>query len=622
MRIKHQRLSTFKPRKRKKRVRPTSANPNPCYYGVKYPRKTLDDMTPEQAVECWFDFPSFCYHFLKIWSKPDADGRRHLIPLHWNLSQREFWPQRSRRNFHLKSRQVGWTTIEQAEDLHIAVTVPGSSVQLLAHSEELTDDMRERVHTFLKNLPERFQVNVARDSKVGFKFDSVPGIGLTLDSRLGLMTVSGKHKGIGKTLDKLHCTEVARWEDVAGGVDSFLATAVQALPASVPVTLETTPNGLGHPSYALWRKAVKGEWGFKPIFMPWWFDETAVRPVPEDFAPRDADEQQLLSRGASPANLVFRREKILEMATPRFSGKTMFDQEYPSDPKSCFISGGKNAFSAPRLVEQENTLEAELVKWEVAGSRWPRVGTVILNPGAEKPHFSEQPGKPLTIWEPPMAGCLYAIGADVGKGIPTGDFSTACVLRSDTMEQVAEYEARVIPKFFARELLLLGRFYNHALIAPERNNEGYTVTSEIYATDYPNLFMAQSTRKGFAEDVFSYGWHNNENTRGMAISQAADVIWERGIRIRSPRLLEQLAGFVEDTHGKYQAPKGMHDDLAWAFIIALWALNHGIYEPTHPCAPGDTESTLEEIVRCNQRMEAGEDVWGDDLHSDVQFLLR
>ncbi len=617
MRVKGQRLST--PTTPKKPPKPKESS-SPSSYGVKFPRTPLDEMTGEQQAECWFHFPSFCYHYLKIWTKPDANADRHLIPFKWNRAQRERWRKRSLRDYWLKNRQVGATTWEDASDFHIAVTKPAANVTLLTHSKELCENNRDIVHTFLENMPKGFEVDVAGDNRDGFKFRGVPAFGLILNSSYRMMTVSGKQKGIGKTLDKLHMTEVSRWEDVTGGVGNYISVAVQALAKSVPVVLETTPNGLGHPSFGLWKKASAGEWGFNPLFIPWWFDETAVRSVPENFQSVDAKEQKLLRLGVSPENIMFRREKILEMHTEDFDGEVMFNQEYPSDPRTCFISGGKNAFSVERLLEQERNVDIELDIWRESGVPFPKTGSMLLGKTAEHAVFSEQSNGPYTIWERPKPGRQYVIGADVGKGKETGDYSAAVVLRADTVEQVAQFHDKPYPQEFAHILSLLGYHYNQALIIPEKNTDGNTVIMGLYDL-YPNVYQAQKIGKGFVEETFNLGWHNNQSSRALAINLARNLVWERNVRIRSKVLIEELQAFVKDKSGKYQGPRSGHDDLAWAFMIALWGLKHGTFASEAPWAPGDTKAEIEEIRRFTKRQAQGDDVWGEQYEDDVRMLF-
>lgn len=623
MRIKGQRPVSSRKRKPKKRKAPGSANPNLTYWGVKHASKSFDELTPEERVECWFHFPSFCHFFLKVWTKPDANNERRLVPLDWNYAQREFWPKRGHRNWHLKSRQVGWTTIELAEDFWIAATRRGSNVQVLTHSAELTGEMRLRISTFIEHLPERFAIKLSKDNRDGFGFDSVPGIGSELRSHIGLQTVSGKHKGIGKTISKLHMTEVARWDNVTGGVGHYIATAIQALPKVVPVTIETTPNGLGHPSYQLWQQAEKGESGFEPIFMPWWYDETAVAKVDGDFAIKDEKESWLVKQGATPEHIAFRRMSIREMASRQYSGEAMFNQEYPSDPRTCFIAGGRSAFPADRLVEQEENIDKEAAYEREDGRPFSRMGRIYIGPNSGKPLFAERLDGPLTIWELPARGAHYVIGADIGKGLPTGDFSTACVLRTSPLEQVGEYHARTPPREFAYHLNALGRMYNDALLAPEKNGEGYLVVSELYETlMYPNLYTAKKTQKGYAEDTHSYGWHNNGTERAIAISEAADLIWQRSVKIRSKALIEELLSFIEDENGKYQAPKGGFDDLAMAFIITCWAMANSAFTVGAPWVDGETPWDVEQVKHAVSRQYAGENIWEEPLDSAVEIFLR
>lgn len=545
---------------------------------VIYPWLTVEKMTPQEFMDCWMHFPSFCYHFLYVWAKPGADGFRHLVPLKFNGVQSVYWPLRKPKTACLKDRQGGLTTIEQAHDFWISVTRPAAGVLLLAHSQEIQTACRLRVQTFLENLPERGKVKVARDNREGFVFDSIPGLGIKLDSEYGIKTVSGKHKGIGKTLLKIHLTEVARWEDVPGGFDNYIGTMLQTLPESGEAVIETTANGIGNTFHRLWQKAEEGKGAFIPVFIPWWHDETCVRTVPKDFKVKDDKEAALLAIGGTPGHVLFRRAKVVELTSSEYDGEAMFNQEYPSDAKTCFISGGKNAFPTAALLEQGERIKAEKTAYAVHNKVYPHVGDIyphVVGPKLEYA-FSSNPCGGLEMWEPPIPGCRYVIGADTGKGKETGDFSAGCVLKipfsGEEINQVAEFRALPYPDEFAEVLRCMGYYYNTAWLVPERNTDGQTVIMSLLGMLYPNVYQSQKMNKGFVEDTFSYGWYNTEGSRAVVINLARTTIFEKGVRIRSQNLLDELFIFARSKAGKYEAPDGAHDDCAMAFMIALWGV--------------------------------------------------
>jgi len=479
------------------------------------------------------------------------------------------------------------------------------------------------VDIFLDNLPEAFKPTFSCNRKRGYRFDEIPGLDMKLNSRLNILTVGGKHKGIGKTLSKLHFTEGSRWENVKGGVGNYIVVATQALPQSVPVTMETTPNGLGHPTYQIWKQAVEGANGFEPIFIPWWYDETAIRIVPEGFKPRGEIECKLIASGASPANIMFRRAKVRELTTAEYDGETMFNQEYPSDPRTCFIAGGKSAFPVGRLLEQERRIDVERDAWLRAGRHFPKTGSLYMGEGGVT--WSEQPYGDLTIWEFPLRSDereeAYVVGADVGKGLETGDYSAGCVVKVSTQEQVAEFHGKPHPDEFGRILARIGYFYNTALIAPERNADGPATIMELAGIGYPSIYQHQKTQTGYVQDTMTLGWHNNSGTRSDAINHARSLIYERNVIIRSKPLIEELQAFVADSQGKYQAPSGGHDDLAWAFMIALWGMSYGNIASNVNWTRANLETPAEEIKRWLKDKSPQDPSFYDDTKSEVAELF-
>ena len=108
---------------------------------------------------------------------------------------------------------------------------------------------------------------------------------------------------------------------------------------------------------------------------------------------------------------------------------------------------------------------------------------------AEELNFDfSDPEEGLWIWEQPVLATpdkrrgdvlvekgspahSYVCGVDIstGKG---KDFSAIQVFDVDTMEQVAEFMARVLPRDLVRYIDRMARWYNCATLVIERNNGG------------------------------------------------------------------------------------------------------------------------------------------------------
>jgi hypothetical protein len=191
----------------------------------------------------------------------------------------------------------------------------------------------------------------------------------------------------------------------------------------------------------------------------------------------------------------------------------------------------------------------------------------------------------LTIYRLPQAGKVYVVGADVGEGLATSDWSSAQVLERDTGEQVASLRGRWAPDVFASKIDALARQYaRHAtatarqpvLVGVERNNHGHAVLlalAKLHAGTAPyQLYRAKDKR---------LGWLTTSASRPILVDQLEAALRigaearERGDELASGILLhdassvDQMATFAYSDDGKPEAQEGYHDDDVMALGIAI-----------------------------------------------------
>lgn len=231
-------------------------------------------------------------------------------------------------------------------------------------------------------------------------------------------------------------------------------------------------------------------------------------------------------------------------------------QEYPENDVEAIVATGRPVFRHQDLAHQP--IEA---------------GT------------PEAPG--LTVYRLPAPGKVYLVGADVGEGLATSDWSSAHVLERDSGEQVASLRGRWTPDVFATKLDALARQYGHhatatarmpVILGVERNNHGHAVLlalSKLHGGDAPyQIFRAKDKR---------VGWLTSKATRPVLIDQLEEALRTgaesraRGDEIPSGILLhdassvDQMATFAYNDDGRPEAQEGYHDDDVLALGIA-WQL--------------------------------------------------
>jgi hypothetical protein len=209
-------------------------------------------------------------------------------------------------------------------------------------------------------------------------------------------------------------------------------------------------------------------------------------------------------------------------------------QEFAEDAVSCFRASGECVF------------DLDAVEFALRGSGDP---------------VESRDNQRLKIWLPAQAGREYVIGVDPAGGGTEGDYSCAEVIDRQLGTQCAELHGHCPPRELAQKLVDLGREYNTALLAVERNNHGHGVLACLRTLEYPRVFV----QKG--QD----GWLTSAVSRPAMIENLASVLIEEPRRFRSPRLLNECRTFVRYADGNTGAAPGTHDDCVMALAIA-WAV--------------------------------------------------
>lgn len=449
-----------------------------------------------------------------------------------NAIQRKYSATRTQRDAVLKPRQIGFTTLEQARDIYNFLTVPGARVVTTCQSA--TD------HTPSLLLSANYQVMFAALQRAGLRLDfrSESTTKWVLGDRdaslrlieAGASEAAAKKKGRAGTVTRLHLTETAYYEYA----DDTLNALLEAVPGpehGSEIVSESTANGAGGWFYRQCRAATAGTNGYTLHFFPWFEATEYAIPLEleETIVAKNEREALLLGKGVSPEQLKWYRRKVIE------NGQDKVDQEYPSDPETCFLVSGRGFFNQ-------------------------RTTSALLEHATEP--LEQRDRYRISIWKRPEADERYVIGADPSEG-GGGDPSGAVVYKWKTGEHVASVLGQYAPYELAKVLADLGHEYNDATIAVERNNHGHAVIQALQREHrYKKLYEHEDDK---------IGWPTNPVTRPVMLDLLEDA-HRRGLWVTSDRsLLGQARTFIVSASGKPEAASGEHDDLVMAAAIG-WAV--------------------------------------------------
>lgn len=553
------------------------------------------------------DFPSFCALLLKV--KPKGGG--YTVPFLFNQVQRRMWAEmcidllagRPLWYVLLKFRQAGMSTFWDAWLFWQMWRQGDIQAMVIAHQTSTAETMIETMKVFYDNLPDVFKPEL-REGNHGA---SIPrGEVYFADRRSWCLIHLSKNKDPrgGQPTHVLE-TEHASYEypeEINKALTPALPTFGSEARSRSSFIIESTPKG-ANAFYKLYKSARDGKDPTRrALFFPFFlFDEQYSAAAPAEFrlnADEKAEQKRLsrLRRQWAPelggGKDVTRDQMWWRRGTIEgdFEGdEDAFKQEYPSDDVTCWLLGSKSVFKDFTdflLSSIEDAKERASVAWaqnvldgkviETTGPVRGRFKTDIDRSRSFTPisevRFEHHPHGQWLVWEPPVAGHKYSIGADPALGIAGRDYSAACVIDVTAGRQVAEYCASVGPEYLADEIAAAGYWYNQALLVPEVNSIGYILLKRLIGNImYPNLFRWPKW-----DEVNRYthkrGWETNNRTKQLAVSTMTTYLDDQIIAVASKDLVDEMSTFEAtemDGYWDFGAASGEHDDRVMAFGLAL-----------------------------------------------------
>lgn len=489
---------------------------------------------------------------------------------------------RTNRVLQLKARQMGATTYHVFRALWNCVTHTDHHAVIIAQEEKLPQELLAKIKLALKYMPEEFKPRLEYNTRFEMTFPDFRS-----SITIGTGRVQRKMSGakLGRTYQELIMTEVAdpAWED------DVIKMLLQTVPDNGIVVMDSTPKGRRGYFYDQWQLGREGRSEFTCLFYPWtWSDDYHVDPGP-CFEPTDEEEAVAKAFDLTLEQLAWRRRKVAQI------GEETFREQYPENDIDCFLFSGSQFF--PR---------AELMHFlEDTGfcKNWPTWrGTLQTNPTTGAVERVDNPKGPLLIFRAPEKNHTYIVAADVAENVEKGDYSCAEVLDWQTLEQVAEWHARIDPDLFAYSLSALARYYNNAFLVPEANGPGNTTALLLERQiRYQPLFYRE--RQTGNVNYNKPGWLTTASNKGPMMHALLKQVRDMSITPHSPELVNELLTIVCDPlkrgDERYQAESGCHDDRVMAFGIALAA------RESTQCMPRtrDKHSSLERQQRQREQTE-------------------
>ncbi len=279
------------------------------------------------------DFPHYAAKCLKIRTKAGAVESLVLNQaqtfLHFELEEQLEKTGRIRALI-VKGRQQGCSTYVEGRFYHKVTHRHGVRAYILTRLDETTAALFEMTKRYQEHCPEVVRPHTRASNARELVFD-------VLDSAYKVGTAGSRGAGLGQTIQYFHGSEVAYWPNA----DRHIAGVLQAIPnaACTEIILESTSAGPQGVFYEMWQAASRGDSGYIPIFIPWFWQDEYREPVPKGFTRTEEEEVYARAYGVDDEQLQWRRTKTVECGS-----EINFKREYPATAEEAFALGPDTFF--------------------------------------------------------------------------------------------------------------------------------------------------------------------------------------------------------------------------------------------------------------------------------------
>jgi hypothetical protein len=377
------------------------------------------------------------------------------------------------------------------------------------------------------------------------------------------------------------------------------------------VIVISTSKGKGNWYHNTWSDAEAGVNEFCPIQIMWWdmdwvidfFDKKTNRNI--RIAPRDGirectpEEAEVYGPYWSP--WLGEQYRILQEKGEAH----LFKEEILAE----FLGTGNTVVDPKVLLEIERTRKDEYRTLKQANYINPTTDERLILDFADQLHVWKTPVKPESdtitdgkVVVPGSSGHSYVMGVDIATGEAT-DYSGVQILDINTQEQVAELRIKAIPKILAMMVDYLARWYNNALVVPERTGIGAGFCQELYnIIGYHNIWRQMMPTGKRNNKV---GFPTNAASKPIIDNHLMNMLGEDGYVIYSHRVYKELNIYVYLNANKTGAEPGPgnHDDLVIALGLALIGVRDALQMDTTAMYPSRGGDLITPVLETTDNMD-------------------
>ena len=410
-------------------------------------------------------------------------------------------------------------------------------------------------------------------------------------------TAEDKKAGISGTRQIIWFSEAGRYKKNDGHDAKLIQAAMGSMPSVTdnPHTLaimESTAEGSSGVYYDTWQQAVDLETrqagtignGWIRVFAAWFEFPDHVLARTENNAKHFSEELDDRERRGlalyrwTPEQIAWRRAKI---ASDCAGDPKLFDQDFPEDPVSAFLSSGRPRFNLDGLTVLEKRARDEADRKTAQTGTLERNGEqVVFNRAADDPW--------LWVSEEPKFGLSYIGGVDPctgeqNEGSRYPDAHAAGIIRAGYFDEYKVWHnARLVatidvPTGCRWDDEVLGErmkrvldWYGNPIVVVETGN-GLGAISALRRAGCVLYEREKMDAMYPGKRLKLAGFETNLKTRPLVVNEIANYIREQMLDCTYLPAVEEMKTFITTDRGRAEAKSGAHDD--WVMFLGMTLLN-------------------------------------------------
>lgn len=165
----------------------------------------------------------------------------------------------------------------------------------------------------------------------------------------------------------------------------------------------------------------------------------------------------------------------------------------------------------------------------------------------------------LKIFKRPVKGEKYFLGADIATG-RSQDYTAFSIMNRDGEESVA-YKGKIPIDKAEKIMVQWAKTYHRAVMAPESNDIGLGLATNLQTHGYPNLYYSRSLlrKKGKSKPEVQEipGWYTTKKNRPIIIATLEEDIRTNACIIKDQFFCDEAPTFIYDSRNR---PVAMNKD--------------------------------------------------------------